>query len=426
MKLKTLGAASALAAMLGALPAMAQVCGPAGQAGPALSLEDAVSHALAYDLRPETARAGVAAARTDVAIAALRPADTLMLEIENFPGLGVSANIDSVEITGTFSRVWERGGKREARSRLAESGVALAAAGISIVQADITYEVRTLYVELAIAQERLALAKERVAAAQASEALIDRRVEAARDPLLAGARAAADTMIAQADLAALERETQSLAESLSAYWSGAESYSASLCALNAPAQHVAHPEDFSTSPELSRIEAERRRAKASVRAAEAERVPDVTWTAGVRKFGVDESLAVLGGVSIPLGAPKRAAPHEAKAAAEVRKFEAQLEARRQTLLREHSRLERLALGALDTLAALDEGPIREAQRAVDLADDGYRRGAFSYLDVLDAQALLFDLRTKRLDQLRAYHLAEAAIARIRAEPLTASPLDLKP
>lgn len=426
MKFKIVGAASALVAALGVQPAIAQVCAPAGDAARVITLQEAVGLALAHDLRPETARAGIAAARTELAIAALQPADALSLEVENFPGLGSSANIDNVEITGSFSRVWERGGKREARSRLADSGVAVATAGVWIAQADITYEVRTLYVELAIAHERLALAMERLASAQSAEALIERRVEAARDPLLAGARAAADTMIAQGDTASLERETRSYVAALAAYWSGAEDFSANLCALNAPDQHAIHPTGTGTSPELARMAAERRRAEAALRAAESERVPDVTWSAGVRKFGVDESIGVLGGVSIPLGAPARAAPYEAKAAAEARQLELQLEAHRQILLRDHARLERSALGALDTISALDDGPIPEAKRAVDLANDGYRRGAFSYLDVLDAQNLLFDLRTKRLDQLRTYHLAEAAIARLRADPPTESSLEPKP
>jgi len=57
---------------------------------------------------------------------------------------------------------------------------------------------------------------------------------------------------------------------------------------------------------------------------------------------------------------------------------------------------------------------------VRLANDGYARGAFSYLDVLDAQRLLFDLREQRLDFLRNYHLAEAALARLQARNLPAT------
>ena len=152
----------------------------------------------------------------------------------------------------------------------------------------------------------------------------------------------------------------------------------------------------------------------------------MTWSAGVRKFGIDESLGVLGGVSVPLGAPKRAGPYEQQAGAQARQLEAESDALRQSLLRESARLERAALGAKDALAHLDTGPLTEAERAVRLANDGYARGAFSYLDVLDAQRLLFDLREQRLDFLRTYHLAEAALARLQARNLPATPQETAP
>jgi cobalt-zinc-cadmium efflux system outer membrane protein len=63
---------------------------------------------------------------------------------------------------------------------------------------------------------------------------------------------------------------------------------------------------------------------------------------------------------------------------------------------------------------------------VALANDGYARGAFSYLDVLDAQRLLFDLREQRLNLLRTYHLAEAALARIQARNLPAPLQEIAP
>ena len=199
-----------------------------------------------------------------------------------------------------------------------------------------------------------------------------------------------------------------------------------LCSLSPDGAHVEHSLDIGTSPELGRIEAERRKAEAAIRLAEAERVPDVTWSAGVRKFGTDESLGVVGGISVPLGAPKRAAPYAQQAGAQARQLEAEADALRQSLLRETALLERTALGAKDALAQLEAGPIPEAERAVSLANDGYARGAFSYLDVLDAERLLFDLREQRLDFLRTFHLAEAALARLQARNLSATVQETTP
>lgn len=417
---KILGAAGALMAAIGYAPALAQTC-PRGNDTPAtyLSLEQAILQAADSDLRPDAARAAVATARSERAIASLRPSDTVSLEFENFPGIGLAAEIDSLEITGTFNRVWERGGKREARASLAERGVELAEAGVNISLADIAFEIQALYVDLALTEERASLAAERLAAARAAEALIKKRVEAARDPLLAGSRAATDAMVAEGELARLTQDAERLRKALADFWGGTPDFDVALCRLSPDAGHSEHSLDIAGSPELARLEAQRRQAQAAVRVAEAERTPDVTWSAGIRKFGTDESVGILGGVSVPLSAPRRATAYEQKAGAQARQAEMEAEALRQSLLRESAKLERTALDATDAIARIDAGPLPEAERAVALANDGYARGAFSYLDVLDAQRLLFSLREERLDLLRTYHLAEAALARIQARNLPA-------
>lgn len=424
---KIMGAAGALMAAIGYSPAFAETCPSNTDAtGAHLSLEQAILQAIESDLRPDAARAAVATARSERAIASLRPSDTVSLEFENFPGIGLAAEIDSLEVTGTFNRVWERGGKREARTSLAERGVEIAEAGVVISKADIAYEIQALYVELALTQARASLAAERLATAREAETLIKKRVEAARDPLLAGSRAAADAMVAEGELARLTQDAERLRTALADFWGGAADFGVDLCGLSPGGGHNEHTLDVASSPELARIEAERRQAQAALRLAQAERVPDVTWSAGVRKFGTDESVGILGGVSVPLGAPKRAAPYEQKAGAQARQLEAEADALRQSLLRESAQLERTALGATDALGQLETGPLPEAERAVALANDGYARGAFSYLDVLDAQRLLFDLREQRLNLLRTYHLAEAALARIQARNLPAPLQEIAP
>ena len=418
---KFLGASGALIVALGFAPGLAQSCPRDADAQIAhLSLDQAIFRALDSDLRPDAARAAVATARTERAIAALRPSDTVSLEFENFPGTGIAAEIESLEVTGTFSRVWERGGKRDARTMLAERSIEIAEAGVDINRADIAFEIQSLYVDLALTEERASLAQARLDAARAAEALIARRVEAGRDPLLAGSRAAADALIAEGELNRLTRDAERLRAALADFWAGSPDFAVDLCSLSPDEAHTDHILDISSSPELARIEAQRRQAEAAIRLAEAERVPDVTWSAGVRKFGTDESLGVVGGITVPLGAPKRAAPYAQQAGAQARQLEAEADALRQSLLRETALLERTALGAEDALAQLETGPLPEAERAVSLANDGYARGAFSYLDVLDAQRLLFDLREQRLDFLRTFHLAEAALARLQARNLPAT------
>src|SRR3990167_4220782 len=257
MKLSTLSASCALLAACGLWPAAAQTCPRDSDAAALyLPLDEAVARALASDLRPAAARAAVSAARAERAIATLKPADTASLGFENFPGSGLAAEIENLEVSGTFNRVWERGGKRDARTALAERGVEIAEASVDISRADIAYEIQALYVELVLTQERASLAAERLAASRDAEALIRKRVEAARDPLMAGSRAAADALMAEGELARLTEDAETLRAALADFWGGDADFGVDVCGLSPDGKHGEHALDVSNSPELARIEAE--------------------------------------------------------------------------------------------------------------------------------------------------------------------------
>jgi cobalt-zinc-cadmium efflux system outer membrane protein len=67
--------------------------------------------------------------------------------------------------------------------------------------------------------------------------------------------------------------------------------------------------------------------------------------------------------------------------------------------------------------ALGEQTLPAARRAFEGTREGYRRGTFQYLDVLDAQRTLYDLRGRELTALSTYHQARADIERLLGEPL---------
>lgn len=167
-------------------------------------------------------------------------------------------------------------------------------------------------------------------------------------------------------------------------------------------------------PELARLQAKEAEAEARAELARTEAIPDVTWGVGVRKFGFEEDVALVGSVSIPLGSAARSDALTAREQAERRRIQREAEALRQVTLRNAVLLERRIANAASALERLDEGPIVEARRALDLATDGYERGAFSYLDIIDARSVLFDLRERRIEFLSIILEAEASLARLGA------------
>ena len=415
MSIRYLGLAFVLASHTAYAAAETGPCEPPSDSIELVTLESANSRASAFDLRPDSAQAAIAAARTERAIARLRPADTVTVEIEDFPGTGLASNIDNLQVTGRFSRVWERGGKREARQALAESGVAVAQSGLALADYDIRHEIENLYAEAVFSEERLKLTCERLEIATTLEAAIKRRVDAARDPLLASARAASDRLQVEADARRYAIEARDLRAALASYWGSEEEIRLDSSVMEiAPSARVIGPADIDT-PHLDTLEAEKARSMAKAEVEKTSGVPDVTWSVGARKFGLEDDLAIIGGVSIPLGTGVRSEAGVAKARADAYRIKAQSEALRQELVRKAMAFQRASLSALDAIGEIDETLVPEAERALALATEGYNRGAFSYLDVFDAQRTLTALREERLTYLRSHILNNIELTHLIGE-----------
>lgn len=414
MSIKYLGLAFALALPAAHVDAQTahQPCKTEGVAPEEIKLEAATLRAQKADLRTAVGDANVAAAATEMAIARLRPADTLSLDIEDFPGIGIGGFSDNLQVTGQFSRVWERGGKRQARETLAERSRQLAETGRSGTGIQIRSEIETLYIQAVYLEQQYALACERVEISADLQTAIDRRVTAARDPLLAGARVSSDRLKAEADARRFAAQARDARAAMASYWGGDEDIRLDPAVLDrlAPLRPIEF--DNLSSPELDRLEAERRAQLARVELERASAKPDVTWSIGARKYGFQDDAAVVGGISIPLGTASRAEANVASAQANVRRVTAEAEAARQQLLRDVMSYRRASLSARDAIEEIDATLIPAAENALQLARDGYQRGAFSYLEIIDAQRVLTELREARLSHLLTYSLNEAALSRL--------------
>ena len=67
-----------------------------------------------------------------------------------------------------------------------------------------------------------------------------------------------------------------------------------------------------------------------------------------------------------------------------------------------------------------------AQSAFDAAAKGYQLGKFGFLDVLDAQRTLFQMRTQHLRALADYQRGASEIERLVGGPLDMSRKNLNP
>ncbi|MCC6787817.1 MAG: TolC family protein [Hyphomonadaceae bacterium] len=400
---------SAIAAPLIAPAAIAQERTP-------LTMESAIERALQSDPGVGAAGAGVEAAQGSARQARARPNPTLDAEVENFNGRGDLRGFSGAETTFSLSQEVEFGGRRGARIRLADRELHGAELDRILRGLDLARDVQTAYYDALAAQELVTIAEERLATAEALSASVARRVAAARDPLMAGARAEAGLSEARIALTRARAEAATARARLASYFGGDDGFSLIAADFALPrARDHEHEALGDTSPDIARLAAERDRSGAALSVERSLSWQNPTLSLGYRRFeDRDGEGALVAGVSIPLGVFDRNQGSVARARAEQRRAELELEAGRRALSREYAALERAIATDAAAVQSTEENVIPQAERALSLAQEGYDRGAFSYLDVLDAQRALSDARQARVEALQSFHNNEAALDRLTA------------
>lgn len=402
-------AAPALASQHGTLP-------PARAAAterPALSLDGAISRALNAAPEAEANAARLEALRAARRQAGVRPNPTLDVAAENITGTGRYTALEGVEVTATYAQQIERGGKREARIGLAEREIDLATAEALVQRLEIAKRVQAAYVDAVTAEARTGVVAARLRVARELAREVARRVREARDPLFAGTRAETRVSEAEVDLELALRARDAAMSRLAALWGGsAGDFSLSIdpfFMLDNPPPQLRE----AISPiDLAVYEARVRRADAAIGVEQARRVQDPTVRGGARYLNTTGDLALVGGISIPIGRHDTNRGNIERAAAERRRAEADLEVARVTRQRElvlaRERVEEARHEAQALLRTVFPG----AMRTLEQVRAGYARGGFRFADIDEAQTRLAEVRERMVRAAAQYHLALVELDRL--------------
>jgi cobalt-zinc-cadmium efflux system outer membrane protein len=393
------------------LPASAQDAASAAAEQPPLRLRDALARSAAID--PSLAGAQARAQAGDAAIrqAGTRPNPNLGLMVENLPTLGGGDLLDRTETTLSYEQRLERGGDRPARVRLARGEAALVQAEAAIRRLDRLELVQGAWAEALAAQAEFEIARERLALVERFQIEVQRRVDMARDPLFAGARARAELAQARIDFDEAATRARLARATLGRFWVGAVDFSldpADFEDTSAARQTAGPPAEI----DFAVFAAQRDVAAARVALEQARATPDATVSVGVRHFWDGQDIGLVVGGSIPLGRYDRNEGAIARARFEGLAAEADMTALRQEREREIARLQvLLASRALEARRIADE-TLPEAERAVVLVREGFARGGFTYNDVIAAQTALLAARARRVAVLKQFHIDRARLDRL--------------
>jgi len=164
------------------------------------------------------------------------------------------------------------------------------------------------------------------------------------------------------------------------------------------------------NPAYLRFQAQIDKSKAKVDLERAKANGDVTVAAGFRRFNKTNDNAIVFGVSIPLpisdrnqGAKQEAVYRLAQSRAEQKnawlKLQSMLSDIYRDLANSHSQI-----------TSLNNDILPAAVEMFDAATKAYQEGKVDYLNVLDAQRTLFDVKKALIESLGAYHTAKTEIA----------------
>ncbi|RED16690.1 cobalt-zinc-cadmium efflux system outer membrane protein [Parasphingopyxis lamellibrachiae] len=396
-------------------------------ATPALSetitLENAIALALNQAPEADANAARLEALRAARAQAGVSPNPTVELYGENLLGTGQNRFVDGAEITASYAQTIERGGKREARVTLASREIDVAEAEALVQRLDIAQRVQTAYVEAMTAQAMVEVTSEQLRLARALEVEVNRRVQEARDPLFAGTRAATRVAEAQVDFDLAEHARSAALTRLAALW---DSSSEDLTVDNDAFFELGTSGDLQSRPSVADLrvyEARVRRAEAAIELERARRVQDPTVRGGVRYLNQSREFALVVGASIPLGRNDTNRANIARAIAERRQAEANIEVARVARLRAvrlaHERVEETRLEATAILQRVYPG----AQRTLEQVREGFARGGFRHVDIDEAQTRLGVVRERIVDAAAEYHRARVELDRLTGR--FAAPLPLE-
>jgi outer membrane protein, heavy metal efflux system len=378
-----------------------------------VSLAQALAQAADQSPRVAEAKAKADAAEARARQAGVSPNPELSLEVENFAGTGAFQGLHSTETTLALSQRLELGGKRSARVGVAKAERDFAFLGYKAAIADLERDIRVAHADLRAAEDRAVLARDNVGAAQELARTAAILVDAGRDPPLRQLRAEAVLAEAKAEQArtfsALLTARRLLADLI-----GSSDPELSAAGAQAEAAPVNLPPDTVTLDEQLKV-AERDAAKARIKVAKADAVPDITASGGVRRFGEGRETALVAGISIPLPIRDRNRGNIDAAQSDSMAAESALVLSRRDASRARYDA-RMLLGAAEARYEALAGPgISQAEEALRLARIGYNAGKFSLVELLDAQTALttakLNLIEARLDRARAL----AALIRANAQ-----------
>jgi cobalt-zinc-cadmium efflux system outer membrane protein len=332
---------------------------------------------------------------------------SLDIQLENFAGTGDVSGASALEATMQLSRVFELGDKVDLRRRVGAAELEQLDAAHRAKRADVFAEVARRFVHVLSDQEQLHATERATRLAEQARSAVQERVkEGAASPVSASR---AGIAVARATIARehAQHELASSRVALAVQWgdrqAGFGELRGDLFAFPPLEPLGSYIQRVEGNPELLRFASDARVLDAKSRLAQAQRRPNLTLSAGVRRLEALDDQALVAGFSMPLGSARRASGDVLALGAQREHLAFAEAARRLELHAAVFELYQELLHARTEAEAL-QGKIRpEALRIVQTIEQGYRAGRFSQIELAEAQTQLLEIEREAIRAAADFH-----------------------
>lgn len=393
-------------------------------ADPPITLPKAMARARVHHPALQVGEAALRAQAGRINEAALPAQSSAELSMEDFAGSGDRRRFSDAQTTLSLSHVIELGGKRQARVTIAETGRAVLEAEQEARRLDIAAEVARRFIDTLHAQAQSELSVEAVAAAERTRQAVEKRVKNAQALPAEAARAQVSFEQAKLDTDHTDHLVTAARVSLAAaIGERVVTFGRSEGALLELTPSIPYEEleaRIEGSPDFIRFASEARLRDAEIRLAELRRRPDLRTQIGVRQYSRGDDVALIAGISVPIGSSRRAASGIEIARAERDRIDAEKQVAflkiRAQLFDQFQELEH----ARREICALRDIIVPQLASALQKGEYAYLRGRYSYLEWTEVQRELFAARSRLNAAAANFHTLRIEIERLSGERVALS------
>ncbi len=360
---------------------------------------------------------------------------------------GAGSGFSQAEFTLSLSQLVELGAKRAKRVRLAEKDIDVVRWDYEVARADVLTDVARAFAATLADQRRVGLTEELARFAEDVQQTTQAKVDAGQISPLEVRKANVEVTTAHADQRRAHGQLEASRSRLASLWGDTEPEFGRVAGqfdTVVPLPSIAAlRERMADNPDVARWTAELDRREAAHGLERARRIPGLTLALGLKAEALRGSTArgygagleglsfsrtesnpdrswdtsIVFEVSMPLPFFDRNQGNIREAQYLVEKTADERRAVEVSVASALAQWRHLVTAAQAEAGALEREAIPEAAETFQLTQEGFRQGKFAYLDVLDTQRTLFDLRVRLLDARLAYHEGVVEIERLIGEGL---------